>query len=391
MQINQENFSPTPQDQICSTHFLIEDIEPSSIGRYPVLKPDAVPTVFPEQKGDPEPTKCTKPAIIKSETKPVAIKSQTLSHFETVLIPDFPNASGIPIRPKPIILQAKPAINPQKVVQLSNQPGIQGTPIISAPIQIQSRGVQIQSKPIQIQPKPIQIQKIQFHPNIQLQGKPQIIQFQGKQFQIQQSPIPIQPKSPIQIQQSPIPIQQKSPIQIAQNTPIHIPSNSTIRIQQAVQPNGKLISLKQINEAELKELLANSNKEVANKEIGMKTSALKSNVLGKKIVNANKSLTSSSPGNKKPILKIQINKLNDEGTRKQGATRKENATKVIRTKPEEVQIKALNKSVIFRLEPSGQIVVETVETKDGGQKIVQKVEPQIINRTVVQKPEEVKQ
>ncbi|XP_033212418.1 titin-like [Belonocnema kinseyi] len=455
-QINQDNFSPASQDQICSTHFLIEDIEPSSIGRYPILKPDATPTVFPERKKDPGPAvkamkdtqpkiikseikpavKETKAKIIKSEIKPAVKKSPSATKFDAILVPEPSKSPEITIvsppakiqtkpsiiQRKPAIIQRKPAVIPQKVVQLPNKPAIQTTQIITSPIQIPTRG-------IPIQPKPIQIQKIQFHPNIQLQGKPQFIQFQGKHYQIQQqSPIQIQQQSPVQIQQkspiqiqtpikihqtspiiqqkSPI-IQQKSPISIQQQSPILIPQNPMIQFQQSIQPNGKLIPLKQINVAELQEILAKSNnvqKDAKDGDAKKLPSVLKPNILAKKIVNANTSLTGSSPDNKRPILRIQINKLNDEGSKKLGSTSKENATKVIRTKPEEVQIKALNKSVIFRLEPSGKIVVETVETKDGVEKVVQKVEPKVISGPVPrpaeikqkpveveQKPEEVKQ
>ena len=340
-EINQENFIPTQQDQICSTHFLIDDIEPSSIGRYPILKEDAVPSVFPKSRNqtNSEDLKYSPKMESKPTTKPTLIPQ-----FETVLLPESPSpASGIPILPKPTLMQTKPTIISPKVLHFSNKSStLQPAQLITSPVQnfiqtkstpIKSGGVQKQPQPIQIQPKPIQLQRIHF------QSAGQNIQFQPQLIQVQPQ---------IQFQATQIELHQNSPLQ-------------------GIQSNGKFIPLKQIPFSQIQEMISSQNNAQKPKTVDVKSSPVKPNIL----VKSKTENTNSYPDSRRPILKISINKVNEEKSKNSVMTKsKENSVKY---KPEEVQIKALNKSVIFRLEPSGKIVVET---KEGPQAVQSQGKPE---------------
>ncbi|XP_043484897.1 uncharacterized protein LOC122512861 [Leptopilina heterotoma] len=255
-QIDQKNFTPTIQDQICSTHFLIEDIEPTSIGRYPVLKPDAVPSVFPEKE-----------TTNSSENVPNPIQSPK---FETILIPDYSNKQ-IPILPKPTTIGK--------------------TPISSSPIQLQTPTNQ----------------QLQF------------------------------PTSPIQIVNpllSPI-----SPQKILKRT-------STPNLaKKSSKANGKFSTTTTMSPvkhvSQLQESLEN-----------------RKNIASKGTTKQNEMKLNSQETTRRPILKISINKLNDESSGKEVK-----GGGGVKHKTEEYIVKSLKKSVIFRLDPSGKIVVETLKNK----------------------------
>ncbi|XP_051172909.1 kinesin-related protein 4-like [Leptopilina boulardi] len=311
-QIDQKNFSPTIQDQICSTHFLIEDIEPSSIGRYPILKPDAVPSVFPDEE-----RKINEPIVTIKEKKTseiTEIKNIIQSpKFETILIPDYSNNKQIPILPKPTNF-------PSNLMQIS--PG----KLLTSSIQLQTPSIlPVQTTTTTTTTNPVQIQRIQFPSQL---------------VKVQTSPIlnkltPIQPKL--------------SPIVAKKST-----SSSKQISKKSSTTNGKIMATKQISQ--LQEILENK-KNLQTKSNLNQQQKNDTTTTTTTTITATKS-NSPSVDARRPILKISINKLNDEPVGK-----KEEAKKVIKQKAEEVLVKSLNKSVIFRLNPSGEIVVETIENK----------------------------
>lgn len=269
-QIDQKNFTPTIQDQICSTHFLIEDIEPTSIGRYPVLKPDAVPSVFPEKDE-------------LNSTEKIASPIQS-PKFETILIPDYSNKQ-IPILPKP--------------------------PIGKKPIS----SVQLQTPTSQ---------RIQFPTS------------------------PIQIVNPLLSPISPQKIATKSP------TPNLTKKNSSLKA------NGKFSTTTTTAKA-AKTTTISPVKHVSQLQESLEN---RKNIPPKGTTKQNEmKLNSQTETTRRPILKISINKLNDESSGKEVKGREGGGGGGMKHKAEEYIVKSSKKSVIFRLDPSGKIVVETLKIK----------------------------